>query len=291
MIIVIQKFIKNLGNTLETLIKIILLSKYSKTLPSIGKEKTCIIMGNGPSLSESLKRQGFIENKVLFCVNYFPKTGKFEKLKPEYLVITAPELWLDDVDERFKTNSKVLFQTIANKVNWEFVLFIPTNARRYLNWKSEIVKNKKIRIQYYNVTPAEGYKWFKHFLFKMNLGMPRPHNVLIPTLMLSINMGFKDIYLLGADHSWLSAITVNDKNEVLINDKHFYDEHKSETRLTSKKGRGVKKLHEVLQKYYYSFHSYFIIEKYAEKNGAKISNATPNSYIDAFEKVNLNKIK
>ncbi|MEZ5049210.1 MAG: hypothetical protein R2766_06120 [Saprospiraceae bacterium] len=54
--------------------------------------------------------------------------------------------------------------------------------------------------------------------------MLRPHNVLIPALMNGINLGYKKIYLIGAVFYFYVQQIVNAINEVLINQKHFYDE-------------------------------------------------------------------
>ena len=54
-----------------------------------------------------------------------------------------------------------------------------------------------------------------HFFFSKGLAMPRPHNVLIPSIMNLAYLGYKELYIVGADHSWLSEITVNENNEAL----------------------------------------------------------------------------
>ena len=84
-------------------------------------------------------------------------------------------------------------------------------------------------------------------------GMPRPHNVLIPSIILSMRMGFKKIYLAGADHSWLKEIFVSEDNEVFLTQKHFYDEKKAEARTMDKLGKGSRKLsnEELLNRDYY----------------------------------------
>ncbi len=288
-----QIFIENFYLSVLSLIKILFLSRFF-----IGKFKglrkndlECTILANGPSLSESRTNAEFLNHKTFMGVNFFPETEMFDKLQPQYLVIAAPELWLEDVEEKFKENSRHLFETISTKVNWEMILFMPVGARKFKEWKKKVEDNNNILIKYFNATPIEGYNFFMHTMFKLNLGMPRPHNVLIPSLMLTINMGFKKIYLLGADHSWLKEISVNNKNQVLINQKHFYDENTSVAKPMNKRGKGTRKMHEVLLKFYYSFYSYFVIKEYAEKKNVEIINSTPASFIDAFERASINKNK
>ena len=85
-------------------------------------------------------------------------------------------------------------------------------------------QNTNITFHYFNTTPIEGLPFMSNFIFKNRLGMPRPHNVLIPSLMIGITEGYEKISVLGADHSWLAEISVNEKNEALVNQKHFYDD-------------------------------------------------------------------
>ena len=163
--------------------------------------------------------------------------------------------------------------------------FMPVQAKKNKSFVDKITENENISIRYYNTTPVEGLKSLNHFFYSAGLGSPRPHNVLIPSILRGINMGSKNINLLGADHSWIPLLTVNDKNEVLLDQKHFYDENKTTPKQMHKnEGRGNRALHEVLHKWMLSFRSYHELDAYAQKKGTKIYNLTPGSFIDAFER-------
>ena len=51
-----------------------------------------------------------------------------------------------------------------------------------------------------------------------------------------------------------------------------------------KAGIRPRRLHEVLEKFFFAFRSYFDLKDYAESRGVRIYNSTPKSYIDAFER-------
>ena len=155
----------------------------------------------------------------------------------------------------------------------------------------QLATKKNISIVYFNKTPVEGLQSFRNILFKLNLGLPRPYNVLIPSLIKALNLGYKELYVIGADHSWLEELRVNDKNEALLNQKHFYDYQTSKFEPMYHAKRGGKRVHEILYKLMKAFEGYFYIREYAESLGSQIYNATPNSYIDAFERRSLNQIK
>ncbi len=289
MILRIQSFLKRLGQTVESIIRIILLSKFKIIIPEKSKIfDEVILLGNGPSLNRDLNlHQSFLKNKDLICVNHFPKTELYEKLKPSIFITGAPDLWLDDIEEKFVKQSKELFSSINQKTTWPLSFFIPHEAKKHGRWQSQIQHNENITIYYYNNIPIEGWNLFKNWCFNRHLGMPRPHNVMIPSLMLSIAFGYKTIYLLGADHSWLPEISVTENNEVLINQKHFYDYDTSKGQPLDKRGTGKRTLPELLYKFMTAFNSYFEIRRYSDHKGVKILNATKNSYIDAFERMKL----
>lgn len=289
----LQIFIENLFDSLLSLIRIIsgsrfFLNYYDRS----DNTEECVILGNGPSLTKNLtEHRDFIKSKTTICVNHFPATEFYRTIKPSIFVTSAPELWSEHAEEQYREMGRKIFTSIADCTSWDLKLFIPHHASKSPEWQQIISKNPLVKVHYFNPTPVEGYRNFRNLLFRLNLGMPRPHNVLIPSIMLAINSGFKKIYLLGADHSWLHEITVDDDNDVLINQKHFYDEKTAVARSMHKAGRGKRRLHEVLIKFYYSFEGYHIIKDYAESRRVEIFNATKGSYIDAFERVTLEKIK
>jgi len=257
--------------------------KYDKPL-----DKSCVILANGPSLNELInKHKTFLNSKELFGVNHFVSTPYFEELKPTHYVLQAPEFFTFDVHESYLESNKLLFQSLKEKTDWSMNLYVPFLARKTQHWKKILAQNKNIILRYYNTTPIEGFSGFQNFCFKLGFGMPRPHNVLIPSLMIALNSGFKEIMLWGADHSWLPEITVDSQNKVMIAQKHFYDEKEAKPAVMRKLGKGERRLHEVLQKFVYSFAGYFDLRDYAESIHVKIINQTPGSYIDAFERQNL----
>ena len=253
-------------------------------------------MGNGPSLNDTLTSSSIeLDSYDILSVNYFCRTEKFEQVKPNYYVITSPEYFIGEEKKDWKKDRDQTFHELVNKTKWDMDLFVPVIASKSKDWVSIISENPKIKIVYFNTTPIEGFKWFSFFCFKRKLGMPRPHNVLIPSIFIGLYCGYKNIYLAGADHNWTRDVFVTDDNRVLLSQKHFYDqkvkEEKNKNSASPKpmyKGgsQEERKLHEVLNKFVYAFQAYWEIEEYATKvSGSKIYNITPGSYIDAFEKV------
>lgn len=276
-----------LFQTLLTIGKILYLSKWRLFFDKSTK-KRCIILGNGPSIKSILEEHiDTLSSQTLVCVNNFPNTPYFEKIKPNYFIITSEEFWEDSktIDPNTQLRKDII-QALITKTKWPLTFFLPASSRTKESFIQKISVNSNIKICFYNKTPVEGLSYFNHFFFRKGWGMPRPHNVLIPAIMTSINTGFKEIILLGADHSWLPLITVNKKNEALVANKHFYDSN-AKKEIMYRKGVRPRKLHEILEKFMLSFRGYFSINEYAKKQKVQIWNATPNSFIDAFDRKNF----
>ncbi len=180
-----------------------------------------------------------------------------------------------------------LFDLLEKETKWELFLFIPSNIKRTNKQRAKFDKHPFIKIYQFNTTPIEGFKWFRNFTYKLKLGTPRPHNVLIPSILLSLLIGYKKIFLYGADHSWHEGIKVDELSQATVNHEHFYD--KGEDRMAMYKLDGKEYyIHDIFRKLHLAFKGYFLLKEFAESVNAEIFNASERSYIDAFEKINLN---
>jgi hypothetical protein len=284
----INQWLENLRLSVESTFKVIILSKFHT---SISRLKTSndqlLILANGPSLNSFLSTFDKFQFYDLLMVNLSPLTDDFKRLRPSYYLTSAPELWRTNVKREYIVSSEKLFTALKNNVTWPMHLFIPFEAKKFSKWQLMIKENNNIKVVFFNNTPIDGFTIIKHFFFSNNLGMPRPHNVLIPSLMMAISMKYKQILLAGVDHSWLGEISVTNNNEALVCQKHFYDEDTATSQTMNQAGIRTRRLHEILHKFYLTFKGYFEIEEYAVYKRVKIINTTPNSFIDAFEKKSL----
>jgi hypothetical protein len=282
----ITNWLGNVTDSAMSVVKIILLSKYF-TKKHRGGRRKCVILANGPSLNNSISDdKEYLTDSDLVCVNSFPLTDYYTELKPETYIFAAPEYWKDNMLPIYEELRENIFSAISEKTDWELTIFAPFGFKHNKSALSKIASNEFVNIVYFNTVPIEGMDLISDFFISRRLGMPRPHNVLVPALITTINSGYKDITILGADHSWLNELSVNDDNEALVNQKHFYDNESSESKVMYKldKGQRPRKLHEILEKFVYAFKSYHYIERFARSRNVTIWNATPDSFIDAFER-------
>jgi len=277
----LSDFQKSLG----TAFKVILRSSFSAKIPAAISDDI-IIMGNGPSLKMEMQDHfEILKQQTTLAVNFFANTDYYVDVKPNIYLFSAPEFWMENIEERFEKLRTKLFTNIENLTSWEMELQVPAHAFKSKFFNSKIKSfPKNISFVSYNPIPVEGLDGVNHFFFRNNLGMPRPHNVIVPSMMNAINAGYKNIALIGVDHSWLPEISVTEENVALVHQKHFYDSASSKDRPMKNLERKSRKLHEILEKFYLSFKAYFIIKDYAKSQSANIYNCTKGSFIDAFER-------
>ena len=282
----LKYFITQSWHTALSIVKIVLQSRPCDPPPQANTNDELVILGNGPSLNNTMQNhKDFLLSRHLLAVNFAANTPIFTELRPKFYMLTDPHFFVRMEQE----NVKQLWENFAKKVDWDMTLFIPTKVKRCGEWFSLAKSNKNISICTYNMTPIEGLQWFENLAYNHRWGMPRPRNVLIPSLMQAIAMQYKKVYLAGADHSWLKTLSVDDDNRVVSIQPHFYKEAKSEEERIKKDYMSIP-LHQVLKSMYIAFRTYHVIRRYADYRGVEILNITPDSFIDAFKKLKL-KVK
>lgn len=237
--------------------------------------KSLYILGNGPSLRQNIEHDlEFLQSHDTLAVNFAANSPEFKIIKPKFYLLADPHFFENTNDP----NVRQLLDNL-NRTEHEMTLFIPSTAKV----PAATFSGGNLRIATFPFIAVEGWEWLENMAFSRKLGMPRPRNVLIPSIMTGAWLGYRDIYLLGADHSWLKTLDVTDDNQVVSVQPHFYKEDERElTRIrTDYVGR---RLHEVLESMQIAFRSYHRINDWTRKNGISIYNATPGSMIDAFER-------
>ncbi len=282
-----SSFINQCIQTVASVIKVIIKRKGGSALPQAWS-RTCIVLGNGPSLKTSLdKHADFFTQHPLVCVNSFSTTKEYTLLQPVYYVILDPGFWL--------SKSQVVTDTIEclqTKTTWPLYMLVPHAAKQSSHFRELEKHNSNIKINYFNYTVYKGFEGLGNWLFKKNLAMPQSQNVLVASLFLSVNIGFKEIYVFGADHSWHENLIVNEDNVLCFKDSHFYDDiTQKPTYRPFYKGLHLKEvftISEILMTFSKIFYGYEVINKYANHCNAKIYNASEVSFVDAFERIKIN---
>ncbi|WP_142603204.1 hypothetical protein [Solitalea koreensis] len=234
------------------------------------------------------KHRDLLQKSELFVVNSFAVSPYFVDLKPANYIFLDQYFTAYDGKQTPIEAVKKTFEHLATDVSWPITIFMPAKSARN-SFHLELKKsNPNINICYYNYVVAKGFKWVKHWLFSHNLAMPQCQNILNACIFIAINRKFKNVYLLGADHSWHEQLIVDNSNDIVITDKHFYNEKGKEIEMKSRahdpKEYGIHKFFELISK---AFYSYLVLRSYADSQGVNIFNSSEKSYIDAFERKSI----
>ena len=282
--------------TLYGLVKILMNTRFiqKKEIPKT-KDEFCYILGTGPSLRKDfLERNVYVDIENLIAVNNFVCSEWYDKIKPKFYVLADPAYYVDNLDQQLQMNIHNLFVELKEKTNWPLILFVPFEGKKRIR---ELLKaNGHISVVGYNkVNTWKGFKWFDRWVYNNQWAIVSGLNVVMAALSLSINMGFKKIYLFGVDHSWHKNLVMRDDNTLCWYYSHFYDEKDNENLelipVYLEENNQIKclKMHELLDSMGKAFQVYHFIENYAKHKKIKIYNCTSNSFIDAFERKDLNK--
>lgn len=275
----IQAFVTQLCQSLLSILKIVLQSRRVKRVKPSDKAmaRGIVVLGNGPSLNNTVDSAAdFLAMHDLLAVNFAACTPLFKQLRPAYYLL-ADGHFFRALDQ---PNVKQLWSSIAH-VEWQMTLFVP--ARAIL---PQLPVNPLLTVARYNATPVEGFPAFEDWCYSRGLGMPRPRNVLIPSIMEAIGMGYKKVYIAGADHSWTRTLSVDDDNNVVSVQPHFYKEDDREVQRINTEYMHHP-LHTIMYSFYVAFKSYFTIARYARSRGTEVVNITPGSFIDAFPRMKV----
>jgi hypothetical protein len=280
----LSRWVGNCLNSAVSLAKITLLACKAPRLDTLRNSaiNRCVVLGSGPSLTASLEHYMHETEVSFLAVNTFVFSDAFEKVKPEFYVILDPGMWL--ADHSITRNTLAMLQ---QKTTWKLRLMIPHSAR-----KSAFVQSLEthpfIQVVYLNYIVFKGFTSLAHRYYRKNKAMPQSQNVLVAALFLAVNLGFKRVELLGADHDWHRTLAVNDENVVCVKQVHFYEQEQEVKLVPFKKGLHsgeTFRMDEIFFAWAKVFYGYHTVRQYAVEQGTTILNATPGSFVDAFERI------
>jgi hypothetical protein len=275
-----------LSRTMKSAIRYMQRSRLPKA-----RSNRCVIVGMGPSLSKTLEQHGdLLASETVFAVNRFAETDAFVDCKPAHYCLIDPAFHCATVNSRFKEMQLALYEKFNNATDWKMDLFFPV-------WPNQIdieatLTSSNLNFYMCNIVPGYTLPMLRNQIYRSGLLMPPAQNVMVTAIYLSINMGYREIYLVGADHSWMSDLFVGEDNLVYIKPTHFSgNSAPSPLQRHTTLGKPVAaRLHDFGAIIHRAFRSYWLLEQYAKSRSVKILNATPGSFIDAFDRVGLENI-
>lgn len=251
---------------------------------------TCIIMGNGPSLADTLNdHSDILQSQRVVAVNTFALSEHYAAVRPEFYCLVDPAYSSAIGCDWARDNQIAVLNALRQKTTWDMHAFFPLCPAQLL--LDDIFDGSSVELHILNLFPSCSCKWVRNHVYRSDWLLPPVQNVLIAAIYASINMGFTEIYLTGADHSWLHDVILNDEGLVCMRERHF-DGATGAKPVYNKilPPRHPVRMDEWTGMMQKVFRSHHMLAEYATFRGAHVYNATPGSLIDAFPRRELTAI-
>lgn len=188
------------------------------------------IISNGPSLNDDIQDfKDILRDKHTLMMNNAILTSLFQEIKPKYYILMDSLYFIGDTYNVFSRSdyddANATIQRVWSALNAlrdDMYLFVP-----YIWRKKPNIANPKLYIKTYGITKYKGFDVLAKYLFARSLALPSHSNVLVPSIVCALAMGYKRIYLLGCDHSWYQNYHIDKDNHLSIQYHHFYKEKKN----------------------------------------------------------------
>ncbi len=229
--------------------------KYMKKIHNTHLGESCFIIGNGPSLTAedltTLHQQGIHTFAVNRIFKIFPKTD----WRPTYYVSTDPVLIRDTIPD---------VEAIPTQNT-----FIPLQNKYYHN-----IKVKDATYFFRNDRREKDQP--EGFSLDCSSQVNMRGTVTIACMQLAMHLGYRHIYLLGIDHNFDKIITEN--GEVIIDPSvknYFIEGYDDDVSKEVQHDLGT------------TTRSYLDVRKFIDKTDVKIYNASRQTNLNVFERVDF----
>jgi len=276
----IQYFFESVYQSLISLVRVFFRFRFRSDLNHINVSGTeLVILANGPSLRQDLDNHAdFFPGKQMMCVNQFVLSEDFERIKPQFYILLDIGFFVEKTIPRVAEVREQVKQALIRKTTWPLMLFCPAEGRNSRFHRDITASGAPVRFVFLNRTVVDGTRWMRHWLYRRQMGMPPPQNVLIGALMAGLGCHFSRIIILGADHSWHQGLEIGKDGKLVSAEHHFYDQKPWKVVIEHPETLQRATLHDYFFNLYRTFRSYHLIREFAESRGTTIINASSVTY-------------
>jgi hypothetical protein len=255
------------------------------------KRKRCFILGNGPSITKL--NLTFLKNEDTLVMNDFFKNHYCKKINPKFYFLLdglyfQPEN-LSNLNPKFSKSADLYIKKKAKKINKaaknsQLVLPYPF-AHKYQNrYKYYNDKNiKYVRMLSFNISDYIPKN------INIKIGVPFSFNVFTHVLCCAILMGYKEIYLMGAEQDMYlgNKAFTNKLSNLKKQEKTFFN--------NDIKKQKVNQLIPECTNYISFWSTYEILkahinlQSFAILRGVKIYNTTKPGILDMYKYTDIKK--
>lgn len=244
--------------------KLLFLSKYNSNkkdliaLQNIHRGERCFIIGNGPSLDvNDLDR---LKDEVTFATNHIYKIFNQTEWRPTYYTV------MDDSFVNQRENIEIIRNISSKKTFLRLQSYIKTK---------ELNDNN---IYFLNTKYSRKYLKNPKFSTDISKEVYTIATVSYVALQLAIYMGFKEIYLIGFDHSYSNEVTKSGVKVSNPNIKSYFGAKKDDY-----KNEGFVAIHEMDIAYNKAYNESLI-------QNVLIYNATKGGKLEVFPRIDFEEL-
>lgn len=233
-------------------------ARFIRSLKDSKKGQDCVIIGNGPSLTtgdlEALSGYDTFATNRIYAI--FPSTT----WRPKYYIAIDNNILNDNLEAIVEAEAEVKFLNYTVKKRTCDKVHENT---RYINIFGRYV-----------LSPAS-YET-KHIAYDVSRSFSLSYSVTGIAIELAVYMGYRNIYLIGVDHTYTNTIRKDGKLKKMEGVKDYFGDLKS-------KSYSIQ--------YTDAVDSYYLaLRKHAEKYGSHVLNATRGGKLEIFDRVDLDTI-
>lgn len=247
-----------------------------------------LIFGNGPSTKDIFEKYNngeFLIPKNSFFVNYAPLDPTFFKIKPNHYILSDFVFSRDTHDYRVEMTRK-MYDLLENNVDWDLNIYLcfpkKENCRELVEFSR--IKNSNIHFVFLNRKHCSGLQpSLRHKLYKRGWFMPEDGTVVNTAIYVALLEGYKEIELYGVEHNMFLNLRMNEKHEMCMLQKNFYDKEDKLVPLKRDGDFAKMYIHGYMNFIYVMFRSHYLLRQFADYMGSRIVNCTPDSMIDVYD--------
>lgn len=252
----------------------------------------CCVLANGPSLKDALVKYDAGELEISsdsVMVNLAALDDHFWKIKPKHMCF-SDILFCQDYEPR-KAQVRKQYDLLNERVDWDINLYLCYDVPEHIEMFKSYSRLTNPKIHFVPMNRIFVDEWPQKYWKRMldsGYFMPRMGTVVNPALHVALLCGYKEIELYGADSNWFLDFYMADDGHLNLLEKHFYDkedDRKMKPFLNPYANGGNKHLSQCMFTLYCVFHSCEIHAWWAKQIGAHVLNCSPDSMIDAFDRV------
>ena len=263
----------------------LLRAKHNNVLKFKGHiEGRMAVIATGPSLKEDMPyilEDNYRTTTDFLMLNFSAFDSMFFELKPKHYCLADPmyfhSSWRDDEVFHF-------FDILNTKVDWDMTIYVPSlNRKMFVDFAK--LTNPHLEVLGINTFEYKGFECLRHWFYKKGLASPPPQTVTNMAVFVGIQRGYQEMDLFGVDHTFLSALRINENNQLCQIYSHSYDEGEPEYKVIYRTDTNeVWRCGEYIVACGNMFISHDKLEKYAKSIDCHIVNHTKCSMIDSYER-------